>query len=713
MKLLHAEFQNFRLLRDLELDFSTDSTRPLTVIRAANESGKTTILHALQWALYGDSALPNKGKGFRLHPIDWDTRDGRRVPITVTVEFEQTRYRRTFGKVRATRRQYRVVRSAYEDVDSYSRRPASTVKLFYLRKTGAIQIEPPQSEINDELPPELREVFFTDGDRALSFIEADVAPATKRSRVERAIRSLLGLAVIEDTIKHVRQSSAAVNRKVKKVGSSEDLKSIASRLEGIENNVEKMEIDLVDAKEQFRTFDGNVNQIDRKIRDALRRGNKNKLRRDLDHIQRQINQFDKQIDSANKEHSQLFRSRSIATDLLAPFLNDVFKKLEGLRDQGKIPNTTIPVLQDRLSSDICICGETLKAGNARGDRRRAHIRKLIDKSQRADEIQVIITDLYYESKPFQLGRQARPTAWLDSYKKIVERRDGLDDLREKAGRRRRALEMQLDRLPDTDIQGLRETKRYNISQRDRFLRKQTKFETLLARLRRDRTELAKRRDRLLRQQKKGARLIAELEITQDVTNILLGAYKQITNEELQKVSALMNNIFLEMIGADHEQGAIIRHAEISKDYDIIVYGPNKRTLNPDRDLNGASRRALTLAFILALTRVSEVEAPNVIDTPLGMTSGYVKHSILRKAVRESAQLVLFLTPDEILGCEEIIDQAAGKVLTLTNPAHYPIMLVNDPGVQERKIMRCECDHRSECDLCHRHADTQVDLEMAL
>ena len=49
MKLLRAEFQNFRLLRDLELEFSIDANSKLTVIRAANESGKTTILHALQW----------------------------------------------------------------------------------------------------------------------------------------------------------------------------------------------------------------------------------------------------------------------------------------------------------------------------------------------------------------------------------------------------------------------------------------------------------------------------------------------------------------------------------------------------------------------------------------------------------------------------------------------------------------------------------------
>ena len=50
MKLIRAEFENFRLLRDLKLSFSTDGKRNLTVIRAENETGKTTILNGLQWA---------------------------------------------------------------------------------------------------------------------------------------------------------------------------------------------------------------------------------------------------------------------------------------------------------------------------------------------------------------------------------------------------------------------------------------------------------------------------------------------------------------------------------------------------------------------------------------------------------------------------------------------------------------------------------------
>lgn len=710
MKLLRAKFENFRLLRDLDLTFSNETKRRLTVIRAANESGKTTILTALQWALYGDSALPGKGEGYRLHPIDWNVSEGKRIPITVSVEFELTRFRRGPAGLIETRRLYRLVRSAFEDVDSSARRSSSTVRLFALNDYGASPIDAPDALINEELPPELRDVFFTDGDRALSFIEADVALSTKRERVQRAIRSLLGLGVIEDAIKHVKKSATDVNRQAKQVGPRGELAQIASRLEKIDEDDARFEADLEDARQQFGAFDLKVDETDRKISDALRKGDKEKLQKDLDDAKRELKRLDEQVASANKEHSGLFRSRSLAADLLAPVFDIAFEKLQVMHDQGKIPSTTIPVLQERLSGELCICGENLKSDNPDGLRRRDHIKKLIEDSERADEIQEVITDLYYGAKSLQVGSGGTP--WLDQYKGVVERRDGLQVLRDEAGRKFRSLELQLDSLPETDIQGLREARRQYKDQRDRWLSKSSSLETQLAALRREKEQLEQQRDRLLREQKKGARIIAELEVTQDVVSVLQASYDRITHDELEKVSKLMNQTFLEMIGADPEQGAIIQRAEISPEFDIIVYGPNGRTLNPDRDLNGASRRALTLAFILALTKVSEVEAPNVIDTPLGMTSGYVKRSILKTAIRESAQLILFLTHDEIAGCEDILDDAAGVVSTLTNPAHYPKMLVNDPGVVERKVLRCDCSHRSECRLCQRRSDAEIQLELA-
>jgi len=182
-----------------------------------------------------------------------------------------------------------------------------------------------------------------------------------------------------------------------------------------------------------------------------------------------------------------------------------------------------------------------------------------------------------------------------------------------------------------------------------------------------------------------------------------GIVDRLKKEEVNNVSQHMNRIFLNMIGSDPEanESTLITRAQLTENYDIRVFGPNDVEMNPDQDLNGASRRAITLAFILALTKVSQVEAPNIIDTPLGMTSGYVKQSILKEILNEGSQIVLFLTHSEIQGVENIIDKYAGAVYTLTNPAHFPKMLLNEPKDTAFSVVRCNCDHKSSCSVCER------------
>jgi DNA sulfur modification protein DndD len=165
----------------------------------------------------------------------------------------------------------------------------------------------------------------------------------------------------------------------------------------------------------------------------------------------------------------------------------------------------------------------------------------------------------------------------------------------------------------------------------------------------------------------------------------------------------MNKLFLGMIGSDPiaNPNTMIQSAALTNQFDIKVYGVNGHELDPDEDLNGASRRAITLAFILALTKVSKVDAVNIIDTPLGMMSGFVKRSVLKNLIAESKQVILFLTHSEIVGVEDILDDFAGNVYTLTNPGHYPVQLANKPPKEESAVIRCACTHREVCDLCER------------
>lgn len=701
MKLLRAKFQNFRLLREVELEFSTDPKRNLTVIRAANDSGKTTVLLGLQWALYGDRALPNRGKAFRLHPIDWSTNDGPQAVISATVDYEHTTFRHSKGRTIEKTRRYRIIRTALENINGWENRAASTVELFCLEGTRTIPLHSPESEISAQLPQELREVFFTDGDRALSFIEADVSVSTKRKRVQDAIRSLLGLGILDKVLPRVRKYTLAVNKKAKSGGTTAELRGVLERLEQTERTWDDVTTDLDDAREQFAAFDSKLREIDSDIESALRAGDREQLVQEIHKAKQHVANLNKQMDAASVEHAQLFCGSVLALSLVQPLSKSALAQLTTLRERGRIPNTTVPVLQECIARGVCICGESLASAADGGSKRHRHIQGLINEAKRADDLKDVITGLYFRTRELRGNGLPTDASWVEQFREIEGKRTSLEDLRDDAGRQLRALELKVKELPDSNVQALRKIRRGYREQRDRFLARRVSCEAKLNTLERELATLKDTRERLLRAQQKGAVVLAQLEVAHDVQTVLTRAYSRITNDEVREVSRRMNTMFLEMIGVDEEQGSIIQRAEVSKEFDIVVYGPQGRKLDPDQDLNGASRRALTLAFILALARVSEVEAPNLIDTPLGMTAGYVRHSMLQTAVRESPQLVLLLTHDEIVGCEEIIDVKCGVIYTLSNPAHYPLMLVHDPSANRMGVVRCECNHRSACEVCER------------
>ena len=710
MKLIRAEFTNFRILRNLILDFSTDTARRLTVIRAENASGKTTILDGLQWALYGDKALRGGRQGYRLHPIDWVLVDGERVPITVEIDFEVAVSRRS----RSYKQTYRIIRSTYDVLRGKEWEPGpSTVELYETTTDGSVPVEPPDAKIRDLLPIELREIFFTDGDRALSFIEADVAASTKQARVREAIQALLGLDVIQGARNRVKRVASSVNKQAKTISSDCELSQTVDRINQLDLDTAELEKKIEIEEQRFANFDERYADINKRIEETLIKGNREDLQRELSQIEQKKQQIGRYILDIKKKHSDLFRSMELSRDIAVHAVEFSLGELDDLRDQGKIPNSTIPVLEERLKLSTCICGESIQGHGQRATKRRGHIQHLIEQSLKADTLQIAATELYFGSQWLQPGQVAKRQTWDERYEEVARDRERLEKDREEHGRHGKALEAKIDEIPEDDIQGLRETRREYMQQRDRAARLKERHRVDLGNVRKEQHELNRKRAVLLRQQKRGARIMADLDVALDIETILNKAYTRLTTEELEKVSSQMNSFFMDMIGVDPEQGANIQRAEINSEFDILVYGPKDRTLDPDSGLSGAQRRALTLAFILALTKVSEVEAPNVIDTPLGMMSGYIRRSVLKTAIRESSQLILFLTRSEIVGCEEILDAESAHVVTITNSDHYPVVLVNDPMVEERTILRCQCNHNEECNICRRRTDVGPDIVLAV
>ena len=136
----------------------------------------------------------------------------------------------------------------------------------------------------------------------------------------------------------------------------------------------------------------------------------------------------------------------------------------------------------------------------------------------------------------------------------------------------------------------------------------------------------------------------------------------------------------------------------------------------DFELNGASQRALTLAFIWALMEISGTTAPRIIDTPLGMVTGGVKTRMVDAITKPAGtelpdfQVILLLTRSEVRDVEELLDERAGVVRTLSCSKDYPEDLTNSWGVDHPIARACKCTHRESCLICARKYDDRHGLK---
>lgn len=703
MKFKRAHFQNFRLLRDVEINFSIDPRRRLTVIRAENETGKTTLLLGLQWALFGNEGLSRRD--LRLHPIYWSADDGP-VEIVGELEFEHT-YERTTrsGETIRTQKTYLARRTQVDQVSPGNdwSTISSNFTLNEITETGFAHIPAPQIVVEQMLASSVKDLFFTDGDRALSFISSEITDSEKRSLVQRAIRDMLGFEILEPAINHVKSVRRTMRQAVAQEAGDKNLQEIEEALSRIEDQAEETERELADVEADQLNLSGQITSLQERIDQILEKGNREQLAATRQHAETQRQTERKRLAAAEASHSELFKrdSESLALALLVCKLEDANRLISEQTATGRIPRTSIAVLERRLEIGECICGQTVEPGSPGYD----HIKSLIEDEQNTTAVDGRLTHLGYSTGTFLAKARNEPNAWTDRYGAVADEREATERSIQQLGAQLAEIDKQIAAIPDSDIKALRETLSSFINQRNEKVRSHGVLTERMQTQQRERRRLEADQQRLSKLNNKAHRIRMDQQAADDVLEVLQKSYAAIQHQAIPVISNEMNRLFLKMINADPEQMSIIREASVSPSYRIEVYGPEGRELNPDQDLNGASRRALTLAFILALTRTSGVDSALVIDTPLGMMSGAVKRSVTVTLIEGASQPVLLLTRSEIADIEDILDSETGRFNTLTNSAHYPMMVVNEG--HDRSVMACGCTHREFCDVCERVGDREA------
>ena len=695
MKFIRLHVENFRLLRKVTLNFAISTNQNITLIRAANDSGKTTLLTALQWGLYGYRVLPDQGRAYRMSPMNTESEyyePKREITVKVEVDFEvPTRIGHT---------KYKLIRQVDEVVDGETWKRGHEVFSLFDLTSGGDKIENPTAYLASYLPIDLREVFFTDGDRALNFIEGK--SDDQSMKVERAIASILGIELVEKAKQHIVAQRRELNKKIRDDEDvNDDLKLISNSI--AENLVQEptYEQEIENLEQHVSRLKKDAERFDNELTDALRSGNREQLNTDLSEAKKRRDVAERQMQTATLEHTKLFRSKNLVK-LLDRRLAEANTILESLHRKGDIPRQTIPVLQDCIDSSTCICGESLSEADTESLQRRRVVESLIDSNRDSDETKKRLTELHYRAQ----FKSMTDATWVDEYCVVSQRFMDANKQFIDANNSISEFDAQIKDLPDVNITQLRESRNLCITQAEEQTANLATKKFELNRIREKNQELQKKQKELLDSNKKDKEIRTQFDIAEDLESLLDGTLKRIKKQELKKVSEKMDKLFKNMIGAEPTEQAIIWGARITPDYKIIVKGPRGSEMTPSIDINGASLRALTVAFILALTEVSEVQAPNVIDTPLGMMSGHVKRGSLEIASKHSAQLLLMLQYDEIKGCEKILDEYVGKAYTFTNPAYYPKALVNKPKDDASGIQVCECNHRGSCLVCQRVVTTE-------
>ncbi|WP_419850297.1 AAA family ATPase [Candidatus Poriferisocius sp.] len=697
--LVSASIKNFRQLRNIDLQFAREPASALTVIRAENGTGKTNLLTALTWALFGDDALPAKRTSYRIHPLDWDSKkDGTHCPVEVTIKFatvdDETGLGRSFELVRSTKE--RPGPSGSFEVEK------SELSLFETKPSGDTPISNPNAFISNRvLPTSLKDVFFIDGDRALAFIETTDERSAKRDRVEKAVRQLLGLDILEEAERHVDNARKQAVSAVRKQAAGTNLSELASReaklaeeIQGYEDTKEQIELDR-------RATESRKRKVDEALKGALAAGGADRKQLEVDLTDRE-----NELRGQRQYHKELVaRQRSLvnSSDLLVAIARESIGEagalLAQLENEGVIPDTLPEVVKDRLERGTCICGKDVSEGSE------GHIalQELLGEVDRLEDSHEILLHLSTVARLHSSRTDAstESTSWTtqgrDSLKDIVQCEQGQQRLE----RDIEELRTKIREMPEQDLVELERmlTEEEGIARE--LTSKAARISEQIRNAEKDQKAISKERLAAQRKEERFKRLLADETAATDLLSVLRGTVETLEGETVEEVGAAMSEIFLNMIVADPEEGGLISRAELTREHDIVVYGSDNQRMDPDRDLSGAQRRALTLAFILALVRVSGVNAPNVVDTPLGMTSALVRRAMLQYAAENSSQLVMFLTSSEIHGVEDILDRYAGRTYTMTFSDHYPTQLVNDPGTGRIETLLCDCDYVSSCQLCAR------------
>lgn len=349
MRLDSLRLRNFRqFYGEQEIKFAhSDAKRNVTVIHGYNGSGKTALLNAFIWCLYGETTpdleaatrLANERALSELEPSET-------LSVSVRLRFMA----RSETYIAERQAEARRTRDAVVEQDD------GKLTVWKIGVSGESELlGGPQDRIEQLLPRRLYPFFFFNGER----VERLASPAAYND-VEEAVKTLLDVEIYERSARHLRDVRAKLTKELRRYGNQETQAAIdeESKLQEAEN----------DLRERLRTLRENDAALCKEIEEIERIQRETAvlrevaLRRDAANQRRQ--EIQRRIDELRGQAARIFSKNAYLA-----FADEVFTKTDELvaaaRQRGELPAKIKPqFVDDLLEAGSCICGRPIEHGSA-------------------------------------------------------------------------------------------------------------------------------------------------------------------------------------------------------------------------------------------------------------------------------------------------------------------------------------------------------------
>lgn len=632
MKLDKISIKNYRQYKDVEIEFDTDPKKNFTIVKGNNGTGKTTLLNAFTWCLYGKEIHSYSGhdSGMTLCNNKSVTMAEPGDVIRVSVEI---------NLLDEKNRPYIFHRSLdfYKNNDGVLRQKNNKTIFKVTKPKGNDVVVKYDDEytIKKLIPKSIQEYFFFDGARLGDYFQVNSTQTIKDAVFEISQLNIVD-ALSKNLVKVVDNYTTKQKKISPKIGDAQE------SINRFEKDIEDYNISIKQLKDQISEAQSEITLIDKQLLELNEVGVRNAIEKE-EKLVNDIKRYDGELTGKNSRSGLYYeRNKLLIQNYPLLLANEYFFKFlelgEDSRKKGFIPpKYKKSFLQDLIDSGNCICGVDL---NKNPDHLEAIV-KLMEETNPITDASEKITSILTTVKETILRNKLQPIKddIIDVNKKIINAEEKMERASEEL-RNVRAItennpikEIEKLALIKKDLRGICSTADRKIG----TLESQIKFaEKGLREAQRELKEQEKN-------EKKVQELSKKIEFTKNAKNDAKKLYESLSSDMKNQIEELTKDKFTKIQWKENEFVDI----ELTEDYDISIINKIGNIEKPG-DLSDGEKLSLGLCFMSALHKISGFDLPIIMDTPLGNLDVDIRQNIAKFLPEfvENKQIVLLVTGTE-------------------------------------------------------------------